>query len=135
MRLLLDTHALIWLITDDARLGNAAREIIFDPANDVFVSIVSFWEMAVKIRDGKLGPGNLERVMGTVASHGMTMLPLEPRHIAELLRLPVHGDHRDPFDQQLIAQAIAEDLALITDDSNAPRYNVRRLGCKDASAT
>jgi PIN domain nuclease of toxin-antitoxin system len=129
VKLLLDTHALIWLITDDPRIGPATREIVIDPANDVFVSVVSFWEMAVKIRIGKLGGIDLETVIRTVADHGLFVLPLEPRHIAALLKLPVHADHRDPFDHQLIAQAILERLVFVTADRNAALYDVERQAC------
>lgn len=131
MRVLLDTHALIWLITDEPRLGKAARAVILDPANDVFVSIVSFWEMAIKMRAGKLGGIGLEKVMQAVTAHGVTQLPLAPHHILALLKLPVYPDHRDPFDHQLLAQAIAERLVFLTEDRNAVRYDVRRLGCTE----
>jgi PIN domain nuclease of toxin-antitoxin system len=131
MRLLLDTHTLLWLIGDDARLGDQAREIILDPKNVVFVSIVSFWEIGVKLRIGKLGPINLEEVMAAVTSHGLELLPLEPHHITTLLKLPLFLDHRDPFDHQLIAQAIAESLIFVTQDSNAHRYPVQRISCSN----
>jgi PIN domain nuclease of toxin-antitoxin system len=129
VRLLLDTHALIWLMTDDVRLGAETREIIVDPANDVFVSIVSFWEMAVKMRAGKLSTVGMGTVMEAVTAHGINLLALEPHHVTALLKLPVHADHRDPFDHQLIAQAIADRLVFVTADRNAHRYEVERFDC------
>ena len=129
MRLLLDTHSLIWLVADDARIGEHAREAIIDPGNDVFVSIVSFWEIAVKIRIGKLGQLDLKEIMAAVTAHGLGLLNLEPNHIAALLALPFYPDHRDPFDHQLIAQAIAESLVFVSEDRNAPRYPVQLMTC------
>jgi PIN domain nuclease of toxin-antitoxin system len=133
VKLLLDTHALIWLIADDARIGKQAREVIVDPGNDIFVSIVSFWEIAVKIRIGKLKKVDLEKVMAAVMSHGLELLHLEPHHIAELIKLPFHPDHRDPFDHQLIAQAIAEDLIFVSEDRNTLRYPVQRIACSNGA--
>ena len=129
MRLLLDTHALIWLVMDNPRLGQRARGAIFDPVNEVFVSVISLWQMAVKVRAGKLANIDLEKVSRAVLSHGFTLLALEARHIWEMVRLPRVADHRDPFDQQLIAQAIAENLTFVTDDRHAPRYGAQTLAC------
>ena len=129
MRLLLDTHALIWCATDNANIGTKAREIIVDPGSEVFVSIVSFWEMAIKLRIGKLIAPDLGEVMTAMAGLGIGVLPLNLAHIHELLRLPLHADHRDPFDHQIIAQAIADDLVLLTNDPNAARYRVKRMTC------
>ncbi len=129
MRLLLDTHALLWLLQDDHRLGSEARAAILDRGNDVFVSIVTFWEIAVKVRVGKLGPLDIEAVIATVTAHGLELLALEPRHIAALAGLPLFPDHRDPFDHQLIAQAIAENLTFMTEDRNAPRYKATVMAC------
>lgn len=129
MRLLLDTHALIWCATDNAKIGARAREVIVDPASEVFVSIVSFWEMAIKLRIGKLVAPDLGEVMTAIAGLGIAVLPLNFAHIRELLRLPICPDHRDPFDHQIIAQAIAEDLVMVTNDRNAARYAVKRMTC------
>jgi PIN domain nuclease of toxin-antitoxin system len=135
VKLLLDTHALVWLIADDARIGRQAREVIIDPGNEVFVSIVSFWELAVKIRIGKLKKVELEKVMSAVLSYGFALLHLEPRHVLELIKLPFHPDHRDPFDHQLIAQAIAEDLIFVSEDLNTLRYPVQRIACSDGATS
>lgn len=129
MKLLLDTHALIWFVTDNTNIGAKAREAIIDPANEVFVSIVSFWEMAIKLRAGKLADPDLGEVMHAVPGLGIGVLLLNPDHIRELLRLPVRPDHCDPFDHQIIAQAIAEGLVLLTNDRNAAHYPVKRMTC------
>jgi PIN domain nuclease of toxin-antitoxin system len=129
VRLLLDTHALIWCATDNANISAKVREIIVDPASVVFVSIVSFWEMAFKLRIGKLVASDLGAVMTAIGGFGIGVLPLNLAHIHELLRLPLYPDHRDPFDHQIIAQAIADDLVLLTNDRNAARYSVKRMTC------
>jgi PIN domain nuclease of toxin-antitoxin system len=120
---------LIWCATDNANIGTKAREIIVDPVSEVFVSIVSFWEMAIKLRIGKLVAPDLGEVMTAMAGLGIGVLPLSLAHIHELLRLPILPDHRDPFDHQIIAQAIADDLVLLTNDRNAARYPVKRMTC------
>jgi PIN domain nuclease of toxin-antitoxin system len=120
---------LIWCATDSANIGAKAREAIVDPASAVFVSVVSFWEMAIKLRIGKLVAPDLGEVMTAMAGLGIGVLPLNLAHIRELLRLPVYPDHRDPFDHQIIAQAICEDLILLTNDRNAARYPVKRMTC------
>ena len=129
--MLLDTHALIWLLTDDRRLGSTAREAVLNPANEVFVSIVSLWEMAVKIRIGKLTAVDLDEVFRAVIEHGLNLLSLELPHLSEMLRLPRHAEHRDPFDHQLVAQALVENLIFVTNDHNARRYDVQLLGCSE----
>ncbi len=131
MRLLLDTHALIWLLEDDERISQRVREAIIAPENEVFVSIVSFWEMAVKARIGKIRLPEMEQLMETITGNGFELLPLTPRHIAELTRLPVYVEHRDPFDHQLIAQAIAEGMTFVSQDKNASRYPVQLLRCSE----
>ncbi len=131
MRLLLDTHALIWLLEDDARISPRIREAIIAPENEVFVSIVSFWEMAVKARIGKIKLPEIEQLMEEITGNGFELLPLAPRHIAELARLPAYVEHRDPFDHQLIAQAIAEKMTFISQDKNASRYPVEVMRCSE----
>lgn len=122
MKLLLDTHALLWWLADDARLSAPARELIADPANDVLVSVVSLWEIAVKTRIGKL-QASLDDILDAIHDGGLTRLALEDAHLRALMALPLH--HRDPFDHLLMAQAIAENAAFCTDDVNAGKYSVR----------
>ena len=129
MRLLLDTHALIWLLGNDRRLGRSARDAITDPANEVFVSIVSLWELTAKVRVGKLRIADVEEVFRALLVHRLHLLPLELSHLSQLIKLPKFLDHRDPFDQQLVAQAVAENLTFVTSDRNAPRYSVQLLVC------
>lgn len=125
MRLLLDTHILLWFMSGDPRLGPMA-EIIIDPGNDIFVSTVSLMEIAVKIRAGKLRV-DLNDLLAEMERQGFELLPLTPKHIVEMTGLPVHPDHKDPFDHQLIAQAIAEDMPFLSQDRHAGRYPVKLL--------
>ena len=128
MRLLLDTHALLWSLNDDQSLGATARALIADPSNDVLVSMVSLWEIVVKIRVGKL-EADIEEIDAAIDAQGFDRLDLSLPHLAELAGLPTH--HRDPFDHLLISQARAERLTLISQDSHFPAYDVRLLRCAD----
>jgi len=128
MRVLLDTHTLLWWLSDDRRLGRTAREAISDPGNDVLASAVSLWEIVVKIRIGKLQAdiGAIERA---VIRNGFQRLAVTPPHLAALSVLPIH--HRDPFDHMLIAQAITEDATFLSEDKNAASYPVQLQRCRD----
>ena len=121
MRLLLDTHVLLWWLADDARLGGHARALIADPANDVLVSAVSLWEIVVKARIGKL-VASLDDILDAVSANGFIRLGLENTHLRALMTLPLH--HRDPFDHLLLAQALAEGAMFCSDDANAGKYGV-----------
>ena len=122
-RLLLDTHAFLWWVSEAVRLTPGARAAIADPRNDVFVSAVSGWEIAVKRAKGKVtAPDNLAAVVDT---KGFTHLPLTYHHAEQAAALPLH--HRDPFDRSLVAQAQAEGLILVTRDRNIPKYGVRTI--------
>lgn len=125
MRLLLDTHVLLWFLTDDPRLGKHA-ETVSDPGNDVYVSAVSLFEIMVKIRAGKLRL-DIAELLAETEKQGFEFLPLSPRHVTEMSGLPVFEDHKDPFDHQLIAQAIAEDMLFLSYDRQTKRYPVKLL--------
>ena len=116
MRLLLDTHALLWWVTDDERLGRAARQAIADPANEVFVSAASAWEIATQLRLGKLEgvPQVSERYAELVAADGFQHLAIDHRHALRAGGYTV--EHRDPFDRMLAAQSELEQMPLVTRD-------------------
>ena len=123
MRLLLDTHVLLWALAEDPALDVRAREAATDQRNDVFVSAASVWEIAIKRAQGRLrSPDNL---IATVADAGFSELPITFAHAEQAGALPSH--HKDPFDRILIAQARAEGLVLVTANANIPRYGVRTL--------
>ena len=127
MRALLDTHALLWWLDGDKRLSKPARDFIGEEANTVFVSAASAWEIATKVRIGKL-PGAAEiasNLASCMASQGFTELPISLADGARAGNLP--GPHRDPFDRMLIAQAQAHDLPLISNEAVFDDYGIRRL--------
>ena len=122
MRLLLDTHTLLWWLADED-LNAQAREAIADPANLVAVSAASVWEVSIKKALGKLAaPDDLEQ---QVQTGGFVPLPLSIAHGIAAGRLPRH--HDDPFDRMLIAQAIAEGLTIVTRDKRFDDYGVALL--------
>jgi PIN domain nuclease of toxin-antitoxin system len=129
MKFLLDTHALLWWLADDSQLWRQARELVEDPGNDVLVSMVSLWEIAVKTRIGKL-EADIKEITDAVQQEGFNFLDIGIAHLLTLAGLPVH--HRDPFDHLLIAQAITEDATFISDDRNTARYPVRMVTCSGA---
>ena len=112
MRILLDTHIYLWWLEDSPLLSKAARKVI-DGAVSVYVSSASLWEAMIKITLGKLEADPAELVAGIRAS-GFIPLPITPEHTLTLARLSHH--HKDPFDRILIAQAVKENLRLVTHD-------------------
>lgn len=133
MRLLLDTHALLWWLADSDPLGHRARALIADPGNDVLVSVASLWEIVVKVRIGKL-QADIAEIDAALARDRFMRLDIRPAHLAVLGGLPMHPDHRDPFDHLLVAQAISEDATFVSEDRHAPRYPVRLVTCSDPAA-
>ena len=124
MRLLLDSHVLLWWLRDDRRLGRRARELIARPANEVFVSAASIWEIAIKLSAGRLrwpdkGATTLESIVDVSRFHE---LAIAARHAASVRSLPPH--HADPFDRLLVAQALLERLSVVTADPIIGRYAV-----------
>ncbi len=120
MRLLLDTHVVIWWLEDRTKLTADAVNAIDDTSNDVFVSAVVAWEMTIKRQLGKLRtPPDF---VAAIASAGFNELPVSIEHGLAIESLPNH--HRDPFDRMLIAQAIHEGCTLVTRDAEIQRYSV-----------
>ncbi|WP_158809703.1 type II toxin-antitoxin system VapC family toxin [Beijerinckia sp. L45] len=126
MKLLLDTHALLWWLSDDTRLGRTARNDIADASNDILVSVVSLWEIVVKVRIGKL-EADIAAVERAIRHDAFERLAIAPAHLAMLATLPMH--HRDPFDHLLIAQAIGEAAVLLSDDLHMALYPVETMRC------
>ncbi len=127
MRVLLDTHALLWWISDDPRLSALAREVIANPGNDVLVSAVSAWEIAIKSALGRIElPDAPERFLPEqLARNAMTSLPIQFGHALRVFHLPQH--HRDPFDRLLVAQAQVEGLPIVSGDREVANYPVEVL--------
>jgi PIN domain nuclease of toxin-antitoxin system len=124
VRVLLDTHALLWFVAGDAQLSPTARSAIEDDSNLPLVSIASVWEIGIKISLGKLDVGMpLGRfVRDHVLGNGMTILAITPAHVERVVGLPFH--HRDPFDRLLIAQALEEGVPIIGRDAELSTYGV-----------
>ena len=119
MKVLLDTHILLWWLADDRRLSKMARTVIADPANELFVSVVSLWELVIKTASGKLKV-SLAEVSAVLKEGDYSVLPVHERHVLSLAGLPPH--HADPFDRMLMAQALADSLRLLTQDRVLARY-------------
>ena len=121
MKLLLDTHILLWWLTQDRKLSQTETAIITDPDNLIFVSAATAWEIAVKKMIGKLSaPDDLSAAL---AANDFFELPISIEHTQKLYQLPLH--HHDPFDRMLIVQAMSEDLTLMTRDAKIALYGIK----------
>ena len=127
MRLLLDTHAFLWWLAGDARLSRRARVAIRSDSNETHVSAASAWEIATKYRIGKLSHASAVAtgVRAAIASQAFRELPVTVTHAQAAGAL--EGSHRDPFDRMLIAQALTENMAFVTNEERFSSYFVRRL--------
>ena len=121
MRLLLDTHVLLWAAASSRRLSRDARDLLEDGANDVYYSAASIWEIAIKSalgrKDFRLDPVLLATALPDM---GLLELPVSAAHAASVSKLPLF--HRDPFDRLLVAQSLAEPLTLVSNDAILGRY-------------
>jgi PIN domain nuclease of toxin-antitoxin system len=126
MKYLLDTHVLLWVMSGSSRLSGTAKSIILNPEISKHVSIVSAWEVALKLGTRKLSiDGGLPELFRMIDENGFATLGVEREHIGQLGALP--PIHRDPFDRILIATALAEGLILVTADENIQRYDVQSV--------
>lgn len=127
MKVLLDTHALLWAISGDARLSAAAASTLLDQENRLFISMASLWEITIKLSLGKLKllPGWYPLLEREMAINGISWLAIEPAHCLALERLPFH--HRDPFDRMLVAQSLGEDMVIVSRDTTLEAYGVPRI--------
>ena len=126
LKLLLDTHTLLWWVANHPALSEAADQALNESSNEVFVSAASAWEVTTKARLGKLTAGRLAQDFVTeVRRQGFVPLSITMDHGQRAGSLP--GHHRDPFDRMLIAQAQAENLVLVSNEAIFERYGVQRL--------
>ena len=127
MKLLLDTHAFLWMISDDAGLSVAARQAIVAEDNEVWLSSASAWEIAIKYSLGKLPlPEEPDRFLPRMRERsGVALLPISEAEVCQIHRLPPL--HRDPFDRVLVAQANCHGMVIVTDDAVIGRYPVQTL--------
>jgi PIN domain nuclease of toxin-antitoxin system len=127
MKLLLDTHALLWFALDDSQLSATARELIMSEEHEKMVSPASYWEIAIKISMKKylLQQPYEDFLRQAIDDNGFIRLDIEPRHTALITTMPFH--HRDPFDRLLVAQAMAESASIVSGDKAFDAYGVDRL--------
>lgn len=127
MKILLDTHSFLWFISGSSHLSLTARQMIEEATNQPFLSIASLWEMAIKLSLGKLGLGQpfASLVPQQMLTNGIELLNINVDHVAAVVDLPFH--HRDPFDRLLVAQAMVEQLPILSADSAFDAYAVKRL--------
>jgi PIN domain nuclease of toxin-antitoxin system len=118
MRILLDTHILLWALTDDPKLSPKAKKLI-ETATEVYISAATFWEMSIKIGLGKL-TADLEEIREYCRDSGFIELPFSVEHAIAVKDLEHH--HRDPFDRLIVAAAITEPMKLITSDAMVAKY-------------
>ncbi len=127
MKVLLDTHAFLWLITDDDRLSENARQTFLNTENSLFFCAASLWEICIKKSLGKISLKNgwFQTIQEEMEINTIQWLPIEMTHCAEVTELPFH--HRDPFDRMLIAQAIVEEMKLLSRDSRLSDYAIELI--------
>jgi len=125
MRILLDTHAFLWMIFGDERLDESTRSLISHPENEILLSVVTLWEIAIKVSLGKLDLAiPFEKMMEELLNkYAVQVLPISFEALVTVSKLPFH--HRDPFDRLLIAQAVMEDIPIISRDGAFSNYPVQ----------
>jgi PIN domain nuclease of toxin-antitoxin system len=127
VNLLLDTHAFLWFIAGSERLSATARELIEDSANQPFLSAASLWEMAIKLSLGRLQLGRPfdDLIPEQMDLNGIQLLGIELEHVTPVTTLPFH--HRDPFDRLLVAQAMVQQMPVVSADPAFDAYSIERL--------
>ena len=127
MKAFLDTHAFLWMVTDDKRLSRRARAVIADRSNELFLSAAGAWELVLKAQAGKLEleGGAVVFLRQELAANAISLLPIDLPHVVQLAELPPL--HHDPFDRLLIAQAQVEELPVLTADRAIKKYSVRTI--------
>lgn len=127
MKVLLDTHAFLWLVQGDKRLSREAEAIFLERDNELFFSAASYWEICIKQSLGKLGLAlGWQEILDTeLVVNSISWLDIKKAHCQGLLHLPQH--HGDPFDRLLISQAVAENMVLLSADANIGKYSVKTV--------
>lgn len=126
MKYLLDTHTFFWSLQSPGKLSPTTREVIADPSAELYLSIATPWELAIKTKIGKLKAGAILIRFGELTSSGgYNVLETKPEHVIRAGLLPLH--HRDPFDRLLIAQALDFGLPIMSRDEKLDVYGIRRI--------
>jgi PIN domain nuclease of toxin-antitoxin system len=123
MKLLLDTHVMFWWLRDGPQLGEQTRRLIATPQAQLLVSVASFWEFSVKARLGK-APELGSQLMRAAQAGGLDILGIDAEHLSEMETIALRGDHKDPFDLLILAQARVEQATLVTRDAKLLAYDV-----------
>jgi PIN domain nuclease of toxin-antitoxin system len=126
MRFLLDTHTFLWFALNDSKLSQEALALIIEPAHDILISPASYWEIAIKVSLGKYQiPGAFQEwIEHQLVVNSFEILPIAIAHAARVTTLPFH--HRDPFDRLLAAQALTEEIPIISNDEILDAYSITR---------
>ncbi len=127
MKFLIDTHTLLWIVTDDKKLSETANKLYLNSDNLIFVSLASIWEMAIKISIRKLSieePLN-DFIQNQIKGNDIRILNIEIEHILRLENLPFY--HRDPFDRLIISQSMSENIPVLSSDKVFDRYPIKRI--------
>jgi PIN domain nuclease of toxin-antitoxin system len=127
VKLLVDTHTFLWALMHDHRLSARSKQILTSDEHELYFSLVSLWEFAIKIKTGKLNAlgSSVAYLRAEMENYSMQLLPIRYEHILQLETLPAH--HSDPFDRLLIAQAITESLPILTNDEKFALYPAKIL--------
>jgi len=127
MKLLLDTHTFLWWITDSPELSLRVRDVMRNPDNELFLSVASAWEIAIKVNLGRLHlPDRPDRfIPDQLTRNGIESFPIEMSHALHVSRLP--AIHRDPFDRLIISQSVLEKMPIITRDADIAKYKVKTV--------
>ena len=127
MKILLDTHTFLWWVADDPQISTNAKDIISNPDNEVYFSVVSAWEIIIKVGTGKLSLSEPPEtyILSRIASNQFEILPVQMSHILKIHSLPTFN--KEPIDRLLIAQSLVEDLSLITVDRAIGQYPIKTI--------
>ena len=127
MKYLIDTHILLWMASEQTQISSKIRKILSDEKCEIYLSVASIWEMAIKISLGKLGlPVELKQfIQAQVLDNGIILMSVKKEHTYLLTKLPFH--HRDPFDRLLVSQSSVEDLAILTADKIFKKYDIQSI--------
>jgi PIN domain nuclease of toxin-antitoxin system len=126
MKILLDTHALLWFLNGDRNISDRAVNEILSEENEVLISIASLWEISIKFSLGKISiDGGFKHVVNLIHGNMFHLLPITTDHVIKVASLPFL--HRDPFDRLIIAQAMVENITILTRDPNFAGYHVKVL--------
>ena len=127
MNVLIDTHALLWIAGDENKVSARARGVFLNPRNNLYFSIANLWEMAIKISLKKLNVGSTLDVFveAHIVGNGIHLLMIKPSHVVRVATVPYH--HSDPFDRLMMAQAMVENMRILSSDRRLDSYSVRRV--------